>query len=199
MRIPLDQRYGRVGLDSVYQRHHGYCRHARCAIASILVRPTSMILAVPTPAASTATAGSARAPTTACSPFTFAENSSMPRRGRDIRFPRGDPGDDRRFRYFQLSFPCRATQPSRWARFPRSTTSRCSKAMFRPTSSARNLLGKNGQLVRAGRGRRHGLEQQCGEYLELSHQSGRAALYSLHLPHRRAYPIRLFRGTAEGS
>ena len=28
MRIPLDQKFGRVGLDSVYQRSHGHRRHA---------------------------------------------------------------------------------------------------------------------------------------------------------------------------
>ena len=85
MRIPLDQKFGRAG--STRCTSESWVSPARlCATASISARPTSMILDVPTPAASTATAGSARAATMACSPFTFAENSSTPHPGKDIRF-----------------------------------------------------------------------------------------------------------------
>ena len=56
LRIPLDQRFGRASLDSVYERIMGIAG-TPCAIASISVRPTSMILAALMPVASTATAG----------------------------------------------------------------------------------------------------------------------------------------------
>ncbi len=198
MRIPLDQKFGRAQLESVYQRVMG--------IAGTPLRDSFHLgqtdindFGRPYAGGFNSYSGfSTRAHYGMFSLYFRGEFQHAPSwEGYPLSVAQTLAKIDDFATFSSVPFPGNTTIPLGPVASVNNLT-RPRRLRFRPHRRSRSIFRENGQLVWTRRRRRHGVEQQRRERLQLSHQSRRAALHSVHFSHYGSHSLRFLRRPFKG-